>query len=117
MYLITSYKETSKGININGAKLYLISNDQSDAVLVCDIQQATAKGWRSNKAILVDFDYTVNTTDLVCTALEISDEVAARLIATYKDVQVKIYSTWQPDRKAGVILALCEYIHDPWDTN
>lgn len=115
MYMITNYKETKKGIDINGAKLYLIADDLSDAKEVLEFQHTTDKGWKSKKAIKADFDYVVNKEELACSALQISDDIAAELIAQYQAVTVKTFSTWRPDSKAAGILAMCEYMHDPYD--
>lgn len=115
MYIITNYKETSNGLNINGSCLYLISDDMTTADKVLEFKQATGKGWASKKAIIVDFAYALNTTQFTGPVLQIADEVAAQLIAKYGEVKTKVYSTWKPDNKAGIISALCDYITDPYD--
>lgn len=120
MYLITNYKETSKGLDIKGARLYLIADDKADAKEVLQFQQATAKGWKSNKAIIVDFPYVLNSEELVCAALQISDDVAARLIEAYSGVKVKVWESYESaanTRNAGAWAYIAsEYMHDPWDT-
>jgi hypothetical protein len=113
-YIITSYKTSKKGININGAHLYAIEGNHANNVLI--FSQATDKGWKSAKPILIDFPYTENTTDYTTAALAITQEVAEALIAKYKGVRIKTFSRYSDD-KAIRNLALCEYMHDPYDNS
>lgn len=116
-YFIYGYRESFKGININGARLYLITDEKSDAKEVLEFRAATTKGWKSSKPILVDFAFEVNTVELAGPALQITDEIAEALIAKYKGVEYKIY-TFPDSRCAGAWAHIAaNYMHDPYDTS
>lgn len=100
IYVLLNCKETDKGLDINGARIYKGSD------LVLEIRQSTPKGWASKKAIIADFDWVENDTDWACTVRIISDEVAQRLIETYSEVKVKFYDAHPLDSKGALINAL-----------
>lgn len=115
MYIITGYKDHKNGYDLRGARIYLIEGDR-DCKEVLTFKQPTAKGWESKKPIIADFTYVEDESRdiFVCRCLVISDEVASQLIAKYLNVEVKTFSR-PDDGSMAKILALCEYMHDPYD--
>lgn len=84
MYYIPEFTTTPTGLNINNRRLVT-----EDSVIVLTFQHLTRKGYASKKPLLVDFEYVINSYD----EIEITDEVAAKLIERFKDITPKIFET------------------------
>jgi hypothetical protein len=84
MYYIPTFTKKSNGLDIN--KSHMVTEDSQ---IVLTFRHLTNKGYGSNKPLFVDFEYTINEYG----EIQVSDELAAQLIAKFKDVSPKIFET------------------------
>jgi hypothetical protein len=106
------FLKAQSNLNLNGAYLSVFKGNK-ETVLIREIKQSTAKGWKSQKAIFEDIEILERESD---TDFIISEKSALYLIEKFSNIETKVFYKNQNDQKAYAILELCKYISDPYCT-